>query len=187
MFVSLYWYVMRYGQQNMKYGVFPSFEAVNPGMWLTTSGRKVPPLLLVCRETKATCLYTTFSPYYLKIVKRIIYIQPEPFVHSVYSVGQGKDLCASRNQNHIICHAFDESKYKFSHFELKEQYHICKNSSGGSLCIIFPASNSGFHQSFEMMPHIKWKKMTYPPLLVFEVLKESLIRFDLTFYKLISH
>jgi hypothetical protein len=68
---------------------------------------------------------------------------------------------------------------------LKVQYHICKNSSGDSFCIIFPASNSGFHQSFEMMPHIKWKKDDVSPLLVFEILKESLMRFDLTFYKLI--
>jgi len=39
-----------------------------------------------------------------------------------------------------------------------------------------------------MMPHSELKKKEDgSPLLVFEVLKDSLIRFDLTFYKLISH
>lgn len=148
----------------LKFAVFQRFEAVNPSIWITTSGRKFPPFFLVCCEKKTARLFATLAPRYHKILKFIVCIHSEPSVHSGYTFGQGKDLCAFRNRNPVICHASDWSKYKFSHFELKVQYHSCKNSSGVSLCIFLLSSNGGFHQSFEMMPHSKWKKRRrFPP------------------------
>lgn len=158
-------------------------QHMNNNVW-----EKVAASLTLCMLwDEGSTFARSLAPHYQKIVKCIVCIHSEPSAHSGYTVGQGKDLCASRYRNPVICHASDWSKYIFSHFELKVRYRGCKNSSGGSLCIFSLSSNAGFHQSLEMMPHSKWKKEDVSPFLVFEVLKDSLMRFDLTFYKLISH
>ena len=90
----------------MKITVFLSFEAMNFGMRVTTSGRNVQNLLHIYCETKAARLFGTMAPNYQQMYNSLSVFSLSPL--SILDAVLAKEwMCDAGNRNPLISHASD--------------------------------------------------------------------------------